>query len=212
MKRLLIGGFVGLVGLVLGAVGLVAMQPSELHMVRTITIDAGESDAAPYLSDLALITTWSPWRDLDPDLVSSFSETTTGPGAWYRWSGNDDVGEGVQTIVSVAPNQTVQEIHFIRPFDDVANSTISWTGDDARVTVSWSFDQEAGMMTKAANLVLDIEGMLAKDYDRGLADLKPMVEAAAAARREEAVKQAAEAEAQAQAQAAAAEAGADAPL
>ena len=46
-----------------GAIGVVAMQPSELHISRTITVNASNDDVTPYATDLKRFNEWSPWRD-----------------------------------------------------------------------------------------------------------------------------------------------------
>lgn len=177
VKKLALGGGAVVAVLALGFVGLVAMQPDTLAMQRTITVDAPPEAVAPYLQDLRKINVWSPWRDIDPDLVGTYSDTTTGVGAWYHWTGNDEVGEGKQTILVAEPGRIVHELHFVRPFEDIAEAELTWApAGPGKTEVTWGFRQEAGFGTKAANLFLDIEGMLAADYEKGLNDLKPLVE------------------------------------
>ncbi len=183
MKKIVLGGAGVLVLAVTGIVGFVAMLPDTIALSRSIEVNAAPIDVAPYAEDLKHFVEWSPWRDIDPDLTQTWSESTTGIGAWYAWTGNDDVGEGKQTITELGEGKVVHDLHFIRPFEDHATSTITWTGNADTTTITWAFEQQAGLGTKAANLVLDIEGMLGKDYEKGLADMKPLVETAATKRR-----------------------------
>jgi hypothetical protein len=179
MKKIAIGALaLGVLG-ILGLGAAIATQPDEIAIERTITVDAPPAVVAPYMHDLRKINEWSPWRDIDPNLVGTYSDATTGVGAWYHWTGNDEVGEGKQTIKVADKGRVVHELHFVRPMEDVAESEILWKGNGQGGTeVTWRFRQEAGFGTKAANLFLDIEGMLEGDYQRGLDDLKPLVEGA----------------------------------
>ena len=178
-------------------VGAVAMQPGHLHVERSITIEASAADLAPYAEDLKLVNEWSPWVGKDPEMKQDYSENTAGVDAWYTWDGNDEVGQGKQTITSVEPGKVVQRIDFIRPFEGSCTATLAYeeTGDGLAVT--WAYDQEADFPTKAFSLVMSMEDMLGPDYEAGLASLKPLVEAAAAKRVEEEEAAAAAAEAEA---------------
>ena len=210
MKKI-VGGIVIAGGVVLaGLVGFVQLQPGSIELTRTVEVAASPDDVRPFARDLRLWNQWSPWADIDPSVQNAFSEPSAGLGAWYTWQGNDEVGKGKMTVSADEPKRIVHAIAFEQPMEDVATSTITWMGDTEKTTISWTFRQEAGFTTKAANLVLDIEGMLTKDYDKGLARLKPLVEEAAV-QRVIAEKQA-HAEALVQAAAAAQQAADDAAL
>lgn len=183
MKKALVAVLVTVILTLVGLLGFVAMQPSEIRLTRTIEVDAAPQDVAAFATDLRKVWEWSPWRDIDPNLTSSYSDPSSGVGAWYAWSGNDEAGEGKQTVLESEDGRVVHDLHFIRPFEDHATATLTWEGTTERTTVSWSFHQEAGLGTKTANLVMDIEGMLGNDFQRGLDDLKPLVETVAQRRR-----------------------------
>ena len=41
---------------------------------------------------------WSPWAKLDPAPKNSFEGAPAGKGAIFKWSGNNEVGEGSMTV------------------------------------------------------------------------------------------------------------------
>ncbi len=178
MKKIVLSMVGVVVVAVAGFVGMVWMQPSALEVSASTTVNAGAADVEPFLRDLRKMNEWSPWIGIDPDLKMEYAPSTSGVGAWYTWEGNDEVGKGMMTIEVDEASKTVHRIDFEKPFAGVATSTVTWKGTDTRTTVTWTFRQQADFGTKAANLFMDIEGMLAKDYDKGLALLKPIVEAA----------------------------------
>ena len=175
-----VGGLVavGAVG-VLGFVGYVASQPGEITLSRSIEVAASPDDVAPYATDMKLWNEWSPWADIDPNVKQTFSDPPSGKGAWYTWEGNDEVGKGKMTLAVADPGKAVHELAFEKPFEATATATIEWEGTPEKTKVTWSFHQDADFGTKAANVFMDIQGMLAKDYDKGLAQLQPLVEKAA---------------------------------
>ncbi len=179
MKKIAVGLVALFVVVVLGFIGVVSLQPAEIAIERQVDVAVPPAVVAPYMHDLRKINEWSPWRDIDPDLVGTYSDTTSGVGAWYHWTGNDEVGEGKQTVKVAEKQRVVHELAFVRPFEDVAESELEWKPNGkGGTTVVWRFRQAAGFGTKAANLFMDIEGMLEGDYEKGLADLKPLVEGA----------------------------------
>jgi len=184
MKKALI--VVGILGaLILIAVGgvLVAAstQPDVLHVERSTTVAAAPQDVYPLIDDYHQFVKWSPWSALDPDQTTEISDPPGGVDAWYSWSGNEDVGSGKMTTTAVEENvKVVQDLHFIEPFESQAEValTIEPRGED-QVEVHWTFDQESNLMAKAMGLFMDMDAMLGADFEKGLASLGTMAEAAA---------------------------------
>jgi hypothetical protein len=196
--------------LALGAIGLVAgvsTQEDHTHMERSIVVEATPADMTYFSHDLQGVNEWSPWEGRDPNQSSEYSDPSGGVGATYHWSGNDDVGEGTMTIASVKDGEVVIDLHFIRPFEGKAQATISYVAEGEDTKVTWAYDQDNEFGGKVMLMFMDLEAMLAPDYEKGLALLKPLVEQAAEQRVAEAESKAkakAEAEAKAKAEAAAA--------
>lgn len=196
MKNLILGiGAIVLIA-ILAVGGLAMTKPATIEFERSVTLEATPADVAPFAEDLRKVVAWSPWTDKDPDLVQSWSDETTGVGAWYAWEGNDEVGSGKQTIASVEPGKVVHDLHFTAPFDDQAQSSLTWTEEGDNVVFTWAFHKDSsGFGTKVAQVFMDLEAMIAPDYEKGLERLQAQVQEAVAAR------EAAEAEAEAAAQA-----------
>ncbi len=162
---------------------VVAVQPSELHVERSVTIAATPADVFPYANDFDKWQQWNPWREMDPSQVETFSENKVGVGAWYNWAGNEDVGEGRMTIRESVPDQkVVHDLHFIEPFksEAVVTFTLAPAGDQTQVT--WGFDGKNDFLGKAFGLFVDMDTMLGADFQRGLDKLKPLAEKAATER------------------------------
>ncbi len=167
---------------VLVVVGLAASKPDTLHVERSLAMRAAPEHVFPYANDFHKFTTWIPWTELDPSQTVEFSEPSAGVGAWYTWSGNDEVGTGRMELLSAAPNEVVHELRFIEPFESVATATVSVRElDGETVEVTWAYDQDADFATKLMTVFVDMDAMLGADFDKGLAKLKPLVEADASA-------------------------------
>ena len=212
MKKIAIA-IVGILALGIGGIAVGAStQEDHTHMERSVVVAASPSDMTYFSHDLKGVNEWSPWADRDPTQTEEYSDPSSGVGATYHWSGNDEVGEGTMTIASVKDDEVAVDLHFIRPFEGKAVATISYVaeGDDS-TKVTWAYDQDNEFGGKVMLLFIDLESMLGPDYEKGLSLLQPLVEKAAqervAAEEAEAKAQAeADAKAKAEAEAAAAEA------
>lgn len=202
MKKILLVIVVLIAVVILGFLAVAAMQPDEIHVERSATIEATPAQVFPHVSDLREFVEWSPWSDLDPNQTSEFSDPSSGVGAWYSWSGNKDVGVGTMTILEVVQDRkVVEELAFVEPWESKGTVALILepAGEGTRVT--WTFDENAGFMMKLMGLFMSMDEMLGADYEKGLATLKQVVEAEAEAQAAEqrAVQEAAAATAGAEA-------------
>lgn len=177
-KKIALGVLAAVVLSILVVLGLAATKPDQLHVERSLVMQGSPEQVFPYASDFTKFTTWMPWAELDPDQTVEYSDPPSGVGAWYTWSGNNDVGQGRMDIVSAEPGKVVHALHFIEPFESHAQSTMTMKAvDDEHVEVTWAYDQDANFGTKLMTVFADMDTMLGADFEKGLAMLQPLVEA-----------------------------------
>jgi hypothetical protein len=139
--------------------------------------------AAPPAAPYALVTDfrqwgrWSPWEKMDPTMKKAYSGAATGVGAEYHWVGNDQVGEGRMTLTEARPNERVAiRLAFIKPFAAVNTTTFTFAPEGAATRVSWRMAGENDFVSKAFGLFVDMDAMIGKDFDSGLAAMKAAAE------------------------------------
>jgi uncharacterized protein YndB with AHSA1/START domain len=162
-----------LVGLVIAAsVVFVQSRPTDFLITRSRTVPAPAELVYAHVADLHEWAKWSPWEKIDPEMLREYEGPSAGPGASYRWSGNDDVGEGRMTITDVEPPGRVTiRLEFIRPFP-AKNTTdfyIDATGLGTEVT--WAMSGQNGFMAKLFGLFMDLDQQVGGDFEKGLAQL-----------------------------------------
>jgi hypothetical protein len=168
----------GIVAIILILVVVIATRPTDYRVERSLTMKAPASVAFSIVSDFNTFEQWSPWAHLDPAMKKEIKGA--GQGSTYYWNGNDDVGEGRMTITSVEePNKVSMDLEFIRPFPGKAETGFVVAEEGENVKVTWWMNGHNGFMEKAVGLFMSFEDMIGKDYDKGLAALKPIVEAKA---------------------------------
>src|SRR5713226_6113468 len=175
MKMLKIIGIAVLV--VVGAVlVLAAFRPDSFRIQRAATIKAPPEKIAAVLSDIHRWGAWSPWEKMDPALKRSYSGAAKGKGAVYAWQGNREVGEGRMEITEAAPSRVAIDLDFVKPFE--AHNKVVFTlvpkGDSTEVT--WAMQGPLPYVAKVVHVVFDMDGMVGKQFETGLANLKAVAE------------------------------------
>lgn len=190
LQKILLGVAVVIVALC----GIVAMQPSTYSVQRSATFKASPDVTFALVNDFHQWGGWSPWDKLDPNQKTTFEGPATGVGAKYGWSGNAQVGEGRMEIEESKANELVRiKLEFIRPFPSTSPTTFTFSPAAEGVTVTWKMDGTNDFMGKAFCLFVDMDAMLGKDFDSGLAAMGKIAEAETKKRAEaEAAKLAAE--------------------
>jgi hypothetical protein len=159
------------------ALALVAMQPGAFAVTRTATINAPPAAVFAQVDDFHSWQAWSPWAKVDPAAVTTFDGPATGVGASFSWKGNKKVGAGRMTISASDKHDLVRiDLVFIRPFKarNVAEFTFTQAGD--QTIVSWTMSGRNGLIGKAFALFVDCDKMIGRDFEKGLAAMKAVVE------------------------------------
>jgi hypothetical protein len=162
--------------------GFVATRPGTYHVERSTVVGATAAVVYDQLDDYASFVQWSPWEKLDPSMKKTFDGPSQGVGASYTWAGNDKVGKGKMTIVAADGKGLVEErLEFIEPFASVAQTTFRLSPDGAGTRVTWSMDGTNNFVSKLFGLFMNMDKMIGKDFEAGLASLKTLAESRAKA-------------------------------
>ncbi len=172
---------IALAAVVLLFLAIVAMQPAEFRVTRTATINAPPADVFPHVNDLHKWEAWSPWARLDPEMKLTYDGPAEGAGASYAWSGNNKVGEGRSTIMESRPNERVRlKLEFIRPFAGTNDVEFTFRPEGDQTSVTWDMQGRNNFMSKAFCVFVNMDKLVGGDFEKGLAQLKAVVEAQAA--------------------------------
>jgi len=171
---------IGLAVLVALLVVVVALQPSEFRITRTATVAAPASAVFAQVNDFHKWEAWSPWAKLDPAVRNTFEGAPAGTGAVFAWAGNSKVGEGRMTITESRPSELVRiKLEFMKPFAATNTAEFTFKPEGDRTAVTWSMFGHNNFMGKAVCLVMNMDKTLGGEFDKGLAAMKSVAEAAA---------------------------------
>lgn len=158
---------------------VIATRPANFKIERTASMSAPSWLVFGLVNDFRQWHVWSPWEKLDPTMKKTFSEKSSGEGATYGWVGNDEVGEGRMTITEAKPGQYVKlKLEFLKPWTATNQTTFTFTSQKTGSTlVSWVMEGENDFMGKAFSLFADMDAMVGKDFEIGLATMGTVAEA-----------------------------------
>lgn len=160
-----------------GLCALIATRPDKFTIQRSAVIAAAPDKVFPHINDFHKWDAWSPWEKLDPKMQKSYTGAPAGQGAVYDWKGNDDVGTGRMTIVESAAGQKILiKLEFLEPWTAVNDTTFEFKPEGTGTAVTWRMEGKSDFMGKAMGLLMDMDSMIGKDFDQGLANLKGVVE------------------------------------
>ena len=157
---------------------VVAMQPEEFRVSRSAVMAAPAPAVFGQVNDLHNWEKWNPWQKVDPAMKLTFSGPPSGVGAAYAWQGNRDVGEGRLAIIESRPTDLVRiKLEFLKPFAATNTATFTFKPQDNQTAVTWSMEGRNNYFAKAINLCVNMDRMVGGQFEKGLADMKAVVEA-----------------------------------
>jgi polyketide cyclase/dehydrase/lipid transport protein len=174
LKKILIG----LAALVVILLVVVALQPDNYRVSRTAEIAAPPPAVFAQVNDFEKWDAWSPWAKLDPNAKIAFEGPKAGKGAVFKWSGNDKIGEGSMTLTESRPAELVRiKVDFVKPFEGSSNTEFTLKPQGNRTAVTWTMFGEHNFIGKAMCLFMNGEKMMSTEIDKGLSQMKSVVEA-----------------------------------
>jgi len=172
LKRFLIGIAVVIIGFLV----VVALQPADYRVARSITMAASPAVVFPHVNELKKWEAWSPWKKIDPDMKLTHEGPASGVGAAYAWIGNNDVGEGRMTIAESRANELVRlKVEFVKPITGVSTSEFRFKPLGNQTEVTWSMTGKHDFIAKA--MFMNMDWMIGGKFEKGLAKLKSVAEA-----------------------------------
>ena len=154
-----------------------ATKPDRFSVRREITVQAPAEKIFPLINDFHQWVAWSPYEHRDPALKRTYSGMESGKGAVYAWDGNNNVGSGRMEILDTsAPSKIVIKLDFFSPFEghNTAEFTMLPQGDATNVT--WLMHGPASFMSRLMQVFINLDHMIGKDFEIGLANLKRLTE------------------------------------
>lgn len=177
MKILRILGIV-LALIIAGLVVIGLTAPKSYDVKRETVINTSAVAVFNTVSHYSEFPKWSPWQELDTNMVAKLEGTDGTVGAKYSWKGNDKAGAGSMTITKLeAGKYFEQDLEFLEPFPSKAVTYFNLETTEGGTKVVWGMKGEAGFVSRIfMTLMGGMDGAIGKDFEKGLGKLKALCE------------------------------------
>ncbi len=150
----------------------------DYNITRSIIINKSARDVYQYIILLKNQVHYNKFVMVDPNQKVEYRGTDGTMGFVLAWNGNKQAGEGEQEIKKLVENKRMDiELRFVRPMAGVAQAPMELEAKSPDETiVTWGM---SARMPYPANIMLllgNIEGMLGKELDESLVNLKRELE------------------------------------
>ena len=150
---------------------------SRAGRMATASISASPDKVFPLINDFNRWPLWSPYEKKDPAMKRVLTGTPSGKGSVYEWEGNSKIGKGRIEITDASPPSRVTiKLDMIKPMEghNIVDFTLEPRGGGTHVT--WAMRGSCAYMAKVMGLFLNMDKMVGKDFEVGLANLKAAAE------------------------------------
>ena len=164
---------VGIAGILVFA----STKPDTFRVERSLALKAPADAIYPLVADFHFWTSWSPYEGLDPAMKRTYGGTAAGRGAIYAWDGNKNVGAGHMEILEADASSKLRiKLDFERPFEGHNTAEFTFVPQGDATLVTWAMYGPAPFMSKVMQVFIDMDKMIGKDFETGLAALKKLTE------------------------------------
>lgn len=174
MKALkIIAIIVVLLALVLFGGGML-LSP-KFHVERSTLVDAPPGKPYALVADPHRWKDWSVWNRRDPAMKIEYFGAASGAGSGWAWQSASE-GDGRMTLTVAEPDRRVVFDLYFPDFDSTSTGTLTFAPEGTGTRVRWVMDGDMGKNPIGHWIGLFMDGMVGKDFDAGLANLKALAE------------------------------------
>jgi Polyketide cyclase / dehydrase and lipid transport len=155
---------------------LAAAKPDTFHVERSTAMAAPPERILPLIDDFRNWRSWSPYEKLDPAMKRTLSGAESGKGAVYEWQGNGKAGQGRMEIAAVSPSNVAIDLRFLKPFRAHNQAEFRLEPQGGATKVTWAMDGKIPFAGKIMHTLFNMDRMIGKDFEAGLANLKTIAE------------------------------------
>lgn len=168
---------------VLAALVLVAaVRPPAFTIERSQEMACPPARAFAFVNSFRAWSGWSPWEQVDPQMQRTYGGAEAGVGATYAWSGNKKAGQGSMTITASEPGQRIAiALVFTAPWKATNTTEFRFSvAPNGGAIVRWQMTGENPFFFRLMGLFFNMDKLVGKDFEKGLAAMKQLAEAPAA--------------------------------
>ena len=169
----------GIAGIIILLLLIGLFTKKDYAVEREITINKPAERVFNYIKYLKNQDNYSKWAMMDPGMKKEFRGTDGTVGFVSAWeSDNKKVGKGEQQISGIREGERIDmKLHFIKPWEGKADAhMVTEDIGAAQTKVKWGLKSRMNYPMNTMMLFMNMDSMLGKDLEVGLAKLKTLLE------------------------------------
>lgn len=164
--------FVTLAALLLG--GGLLLSP-RFTVVRSAQIQAPPERVYALVADPRQWARWAVWNQRDPMMQIEYSGAPAGAGAVWAWKSASE-GDGRMSFTVAEPGRRLGYDLYFPDFGTTSSGELGLAPADGGTRVTWTMNGDMGRNPLFHWMALFADGMVGKDFEAGLANLKKLAE------------------------------------
>ena len=153
-------------------------SPTPSASQRSVSIKAPPEKIFAYIDDFHRWSAWSPYEKKDPAMKRTLERRGQRQGRRLRVGRRQQRRQGTHGDHGhrLPPLKDTIKLDFVKPFEghNIAEFTLEPKGDVTNVT--WAMYGPAPFITKIMQVFFNMDNMIGKDFEAGLANLKALAE------------------------------------
>lgn len=142
---------------------------------RTVVINAPAEKVYAFVDDPRRWKEWSVWNRRDPAMEITYSGPPRGQGAAWAWKSKSE-GDGKMTFTAAEPGKRLGYDLYFPDFGTTSAGELRFETRGNSTQVSWVMNGDMGSNPLFRWFALFADGMVGKDFEAGLANLKQLAE------------------------------------
>jgi effector-binding domain-containing protein len=152
------------------------LAPKEYHVERSVLVAAPKDVVFANVQYWNKWQAWLPWAKDDSTMKVTYSGVDGSVGSGYSWLGKV-TGSGEMTTTALKPNEELTyHLRFMTPMESQADGFVRLTEAAGGTTVTWAMFGQDPFPWNIMLLFMNMDKMIGKDFERGLAMLKEISE------------------------------------
>ena len=152
------------------------MTFSGFSIARSTTISAPPAEVFDLIVDLRSWERWNPNGRDDATVERTYGGAVRGAGATAAWRGGRSGAGRMEIVSATLSSEVVVIVDFERPMKARNRNTFTLAAPDSATTVTWAMQGPKPLIGRLLGLVFDMDKMMARHFDAGLAALKAIAE------------------------------------
>ena len=151
----------------------------DFHVSRTVEVETSNTEVFEYLRFLESQDEFSVWQKKDPNAKQTYLGEDGTVGAIRTWDSQlEDLGAGEQEIIKIDDGKRIDfELRFKRPWEMTSTAYFTTEAIESEKTkVTWGFEGHTPWPWNFFSLFMDMDGELGPNLQKGLDDMKGIVE------------------------------------